>query len=951
MGNYVLKDVIGEGGMGVVWLAEQTEPLNRSVAIKVAKQQFHSTEGQRRFELERHTLAMLNHPHIATIYESGLSADGVPYFSMEYVDGVPLDRYCDRARLRLRDRLDLFLEVCDAIQFAHNKSVVHRDLKPSNLLVRQIDGQPQVKVIDFGLAKLLSPGDAPVDRDLVSLAGQLIGTVQYMSPEQATLGEMDVDSRTDVYSLGVLLYQLLAGTTPVGEKRRSGESSVPELLTFVRHGEFKLPSQLVSSASSDFFEARSADRKSYLRPLTQDLDWIVLKAMDVDRNLRYQTVQALGDDVRRCLRNEPVEAHSRSRWYHLKKFGRRHQGSLVAAVALIMTLLLGIVGTAIGLKYAKQAEAAAKQSEREAITARKNAERERAAALQSLQEVRQLNQRNTRVLNFVASSFGQVDVDATSGESQWRDSLDRFVRNARTESLEPLERAGVLDAIGRSKMAIGEWQAAGDLFEEAVALYAQTLGEAHDETVRSRIALTTVLLHAGANNDANRQLLQMKLTIKDGRHLDPQLVESVQILGAICLEKNGKLAEAEAAYRQLLPIVSEDRLCEVQLRLAKLLSRQGRIPEEREILETLITNDAMHGEIRSQVCLALASCHFSTGHAELGLSVLRHEIERIESSAGAADVLALQCRQALVEALVKLKRNREAATESLTLFQDTVSSDRLASKFGLEIGYLAASTLLNVGDIQNAIVAFDETSVASRFRLGVTERKTLILELNLANALALSGHVSDAAQRMASLYSKLVTQFGPDDVDTVTCQVNYAMLLHRTGDKRTARSDLADALERIECIAGTHCEQWGRTAAALQCVMLDLGEFEEAETLLRRVVQLPDKQAMPSRYKFLCQLSWAESLVALSRFDEAADVLSNLPDAPLASAIGARKSNLKACCLLHQGKTELGMTMLEDSGKEMQAFADALPANVTWWATRVFQRCERFGGSQNIPEE
>ena len=306
VGNYVLKDVIGEGGMGVVWLAEQTEPLTRSVAIKVAKQQFHSAEGQRRFELERHTLAMLNHPHIATIYESGLSADGVPYFSMEYVDGVPLDRYCDQTKLHLRDRLNLFLEVCDAIQFAHNKSVVHRDLKPSNLLVRQIDGQPQVKVIDFGLAKLLSPSDTPVDRDLVSLAGQLIGTVQYMSPEQATLGEMDVDSRTDVYSLGVLLYRLLAGTTPVGEKKRSGESSVPELLNFVRHGEFKLPSQIASSASPVFFDARSADRKSYIRQLSQDLDWIVLKAMDVDRSLRYQTVQALADDVRRCLRNEQI---------------------------------------------------------------------------------------------------------------------------------------------------------------------------------------------------------------------------------------------------------------------------------------------------------------------------------------------------------------------------------------------------------------------------------------------------------------------------------------------------------------------------------------------------------------------------------------------------------------------------------------------------------------------
>jgi WD40 repeat protein/serine/threonine protein kinase len=365
IGPYKLMEQIGEGGFGLVFVAEQLEPVRRKVALKVIKPGMDSAQIIARFEAERQALALMDHPNIAKVLDAGATASGRPYFVMELVRGVPITDYCDRNQLTPRERLELFVMVCRAIQHAHQKGVIHRDVKPSNVLVTSHDGKPVVKVIDFGVAKAVH--QHLTERTIYTQFAQMIGTPLYMSPEQAEMSGLDIDTRTDIYSLGVLLYELLTGSTPL-EKKRFATAAYDEIRRLIREEEPPRPSKRLST--SDALPSVAASRRMeparLSRMMRGELDWIVMKALEKDRTRRYETASGLAQDIERYLADEPVEACPPSASYKLRKFARRYRTPLRVASAFLILLILGVIASIWQAIRATVAERAARASEQAA---------------------------------------------------------------------------------------------------------------------------------------------------------------------------------------------------------------------------------------------------------------------------------------------------------------------------------------------------------------------------------------------------------------------------------------------------------------------------------------------------------------------------------------------------------------------------------------------------------
>ena len=391
IGFYRILEVLGEGGMGIVYRAQQTKPIKREVALKLIKVGMDTKQVIARFESERQALALMDHPNVAKVFDAGATDQGRPYFVMELVHGLPITEHCDRHRLSIDQRLDLFIRTCEAIQHAHQKGIIHRDIKPSNILVEYRDGQATPKIIDFGVAKATS--QRLTEKTLFTEQGQMVGTPVYMSPEQADLSSQDIDTRSDIYSLGVLLYELLTGTLPFDAKSlRSGgfaeiqriirDEEPPKPSTRMSSGEF-VSSDLEHAADSSSLEAtakkRRSDPQTLIKRIRGDLDWIVMKCLEKDRGRRYETANGLAQDVRRHLSNEPVLASPPSTGYRLRKLIKRNRTGAFAVIVIALALVSAtIVSVGFAMSEAEQRRIAVK-AERDQSRARKEADQARVA--------------------------------------------------------------------------------------------------------------------------------------------------------------------------------------------------------------------------------------------------------------------------------------------------------------------------------------------------------------------------------------------------------------------------------------------------------------------------------------------------------------------------------------------------------------------------------------------
>lgn len=344
IGPYKLLQEIGHGGMGVVYMAEQTEPVERRVALKIIKPGMDTRQVIARFEAERQALAIMDHPNIAKVLDAGTTDSGRPYFVMELVKGMPITQYCDENQLTPRERLELLLPVCRAVQHAHQKGVIHRDLKPSNVLVADYDDRAVPKVIDFGVAKAIN--HRLTEKTMFTELGQVVGTIEYMSPEQAKLNQLDIDTRSDIYSLGVLLYELLTGLTPF-DRERLRNAAFDELLRIIREEEPPRPSVRLSASDAlpSIATSRRIDPKKLSTFVRGELDWIVMKALEKDRTRRYETANSLAEDIQRYLDGEALTACPPSVTYRFRKFATRHKSMIATTVCIALVLVTGLIGT------------------------------------------------------------------------------------------------------------------------------------------------------------------------------------------------------------------------------------------------------------------------------------------------------------------------------------------------------------------------------------------------------------------------------------------------------------------------------------------------------------------------------------------------------------------------------------------------------------------------------
>ncbi|MBV8896893.1 MAG: serine/threonine protein kinase [Acidobacteriaceae bacterium] len=527
LGPYRLLRKIGEGGMGVVFHARQVDPIRRDVAVKLIKPGMDTKQVVARFESERQALAMMDHPNIARVFEAG-AAEGRPYFVMELVDGIPITRYCQAKRLTIRERLELFIPVCRAIQHAHQKGIIHRDIKPSNILIAEHEGRPTPKVIDFGLAKAL--GHELSDASAMTNVGAVVGTLDYMSPEQADFIRQDIDTRSDVYSLGVVLYELLTGTTPLRCDRAAGTAYL-DALQRVRTEESPRPSMRMreSTSTSEMAAEFRSDPARITKLLEGDLDWITMKALEKDRARRYETVNALARDLERHLAGEPVEAGPPSAGYRLKKFAGRHRRAIAIAASLLILLVSAVLVSSWMAIRARRAEREAQA----VINFLKN---------DVLEQASTYHQKGTK-----------PDLNLTV-----RTALDRAA--ARIDGKfpgQPLVEATIRSTIASTYTDLGLFADAERQFERVLALRRRELGEKHPDTLSTLSNLAATYERAGKLQDA--ETAYRKVAEIEERTLgatDPKTLKSKNGL-AVTYAEQGKYPQAESIFAVIVPLMQK----------------------------------------------------------------------------------------------------------------------------------------------------------------------------------------------------------------------------------------------------------------------------------------------------------------------------------------------------------------------------------------------------------
>jgi len=813
VGPYKLLELLGEGGFGEVWLAEQREPIARRVALKLIKAGMDSKAVIARFEQERQALALMDHPNIARVHDAGTTPNGRLYFVMEHVKGAPITDYCDKARLTITQRLELFSKVCDAVQHAHMKGIIHRDLKPSNILVTVGEGGAADKagearpvVIDFGVAKAVAA--RLTEKTIYTEQGHLIGTPEYMSPEQAEMAETDIDTRTDVYALGVILYELLTGALPFDPKslRAAGHAAIQKM---IREMDPPRPSTRLSSLGAEgskIAEARRADVNELASNLRSELEWIPLKAMRKERTERYRTASELSDDIAHYLNHRPLIAGPESTAYRLKKFIRRNRIGVLAGVAVFAALLLGMAGTAWQFMEARTQARRADERAAAAETAQ-TAEHARADELE-------------KVSDFQADMLAQVN-PTEAGKRLTEDVANRFAEALKKAGVPDSQRAAEAAAFAEYWGRVNATDAARELIDTTILKPAV---EAIDRQFKDQPAVDAQLrqvlaaqyrdlgLHAAAA-PLQQAALETRRRVLGEDHR--QTMFSISSTG-ILLQAQGRLAEAEGYFREAIEkserVNGQDHPSthSYLANLGSVLMAKGDLAGAETIYrETLDYSRRLNGEDHPATLTSLNNLG--------GLLAEQGKLAEAEP----------YWREALE------KRRRVLGAEH----RDTLDSIN-------NLGYLFQAQ----GKLEEAEPYYREAVEKSRRALGEAHPRTLLCLNNLGTLLKALDRFAEAERCLSEVLEVRRRTLGGDHVDTLISLSNMGVIFMDQGRYVEAEPYSREALSKFQRVFGA---EHANTIAAMVNVgrlLLEQGKFAEAEAVLLPGAPIAET-ALPRRHR------------------------------------------------------------------------------------------------------
>ncbi|MFO0810723.1 MAG: serine/threonine-protein kinase [Gemmataceae bacterium] len=801
--RYRLVRPLGEGGMGTVWLADQITPVKRQVAVKLIKAGMDSARVIARFEAERQALALMDHPHIARVFDGGTISDGRPFFVMEFVEGQPLTSYCDSLRLTIPQRLNMFIQVCAAVQHAHQKGVMHRDLKPSNVLVTTIDGIPVPKVIDFGLAKALQAGVIP-DAGFETAFGSVLGTPLYMAPEQAGPDPTDIDTRADVFALGVLLYELLTGSTPIDQATAS-RAGIGEILRLVREVDPPTPTKRMAGIDTlpSIAAARGTDPARLARSVRGDLEWVTMKCLEKDRGRRYDTVNALAADVRRHLADEPVLAGRPSRWYSARKFVRRNRGPVAAVGLVALALVAGVIGTAVGLAEAcRQRDAA--------TTARDNEASAKLVAVTRLAQVE-------AGVELFASVFDDLNPNLEEREKKPLRAIigDRLERVAATLALEgvadPLGVAKMQATLGRSFEGLGRYPAAVTALEKAAAARAAGLGPSHPDTLHTQYNLGRAYQSAGR--------LDLAIPLLEGS-----------------LKSSEAGGESVANNTQLL-----------RNQLGEAYIAGGRPKDAIPLIErTLADREATYGATHHLTLTSrnnLAEAYWANGRLDLAIPLHERTLRDREATLGDSHAFTLVSRNNLASAYQDAGRLDLA----IPLLEKNLKAKQAAH------GEAHPSTLISANNlatayreahrVEEAVRLSESTLKAAEAVHGDEHPTTLVLRNNLGTAYRASGQFDLALPLMERTVAAAETKLGEAHPNTAKFRSNLLLVAIKTGRYAQAIAVAERLLAERRKRDGAESAGVAGQLAEISDELLKAQQFAAAEPYLRECLTVREKIA------------------------------------------------------------------------------------------------------------
>jgi eukaryotic-like serine/threonine-protein kinase len=769
---------LGEGGMGQVWLADQTSPVRRQVALKLIKAGMYDEAVVQRFQAERQSLAIMDHPAIAKVFDAGTTPQGQPYFVMEYVPGLPITEYCDQKKLKIADRLELFISACEGVQHAHQKAIIHRDLKPANILVVEVDGKPVPRIIDFGLAKATTP---QVDgQSLFTQLGHFVGTPGYMSPEQADPNVQDIDTRTDVYSLGVVLYVLLAGLQPFQTKQKQ-KPPLDELLRKVREEEPPLPSTKVSSdrdTSTSTAAARGTEPNQLVKQLRGDLDWITMKAVEKDRDRRYGAPSELAADIRHYLNHEPIVARPASTGYRLRMYARRHRVAVGIAAGLLLLFTAFSIVQAVELRRITR--------ERD----RANRERDRA----------------TRITDFMSGMFRLTNPSESRGNSiTAREILDKASNDIGTGlAKDPEAQSQMMDVMARVYASLGLFPRAHELGQRALNARLSLLGPDDQKTLASMALLGWIVDDQGHYPEAEK--LERQSLAVERRTLgpeDPLTLETMYHL-AVILQHQGHFEEEEKLDREVIEVGTR-----------KLGQESTQTLRAMNDLGSALSYQARYGDAEKEYrqLLEIARRVWGTDHPET-----------LFAMQNLADAVQQQGRYAEAEPLYR---------EILAVEQRVLGPEHQNTA-----GCMAnlASLLYTEGHPAEAEKLYREALRIWLRTLGPEHPQTLALQNNLADALFKEGRFREAEELQRQTLKTQIRTLGPGNPDIQLSQSDLSRTLIAEGHYAEAEKIARETFEVQRRNLGAQHSDTLDTLRQLGKAMAYSHRYPEATKLFRDVI-------------------------------------------------------------------------------------------------------------------